>query len=40
MDGPGLAFPENREMNREFLEISHDSGLFGRFWEPFDNGIQ
>ncbi len=26
-------FPAGREMSRDFLEISPDSGLFGRIWE-------
>jgi len=33
-------FPESREINRELLEISHDSGLAGRFWEPVAKRIQ
>jgi len=37
---PGLQFPEIREINREFLEISHDSGLLTWFWEPVAKRIQ
>jgi hypothetical protein len=33
-------FPENRENNREFLEISHHSGLLGRLWKPVAKRIQ
>ena len=40
MNGVGLAFPGNREIIREFLEISHDSGLLAQFWEPFAKWIQ
>jgi hypothetical protein len=35
-----LEFPEYREINREFFEISHDVGLLGRFWEPVAKRIQ
>jgi hypothetical protein len=37
---PSYEFPDNRENNREFLEISHDSGLLARFWEPTAKPIQ
>src|SRR5215467_8167596 len=32
--------PENREINRECLEISHDSDLCGRFQEPVTKRVQ
>src|SRR5215470_9190127 len=34
------AFPENREINREFLQTSPDSGLFERFLTPLAEWIQ
>ena len=37
---PDNQIPENRELNREFLKISRDSGLLVRFWEPFATQIQ
>jgi hypothetical protein len=38
--GGGERFPANREIIREFLEISHDCGLFARFLEPIAEWIQ
>jgi hypothetical protein len=39
-DPLGHQFPESRELSREFLEISHDSGLLARLWEPVVKRIQ
>ena len=33
-------FPDSREISRESLKISPDSGLLGRFWEPVAERIQ
>jgi hypothetical protein len=40
LDAASCAFPENREINREFLQTPRDSGPFGWFSELLAKRIQ